>query len=619
MFMSPPDIGNTVLCCFPDGKLGDGYWFACISPYLSRSMIPANGAEPLDKIDPESIPQELKSRLKPQGYYPTGEFNDNATRSYVAGWFNQIKKPIHPQLAEQYINQGLDRDPLRGPISSSVTRDPVSGVFGFNTPGRPLADPASTPEKSAELKDRLLRGDFTADEFDVGARQGGHSFVMDDGDFFGNSRLTRWRSASGHQILMSDNVDEQFIYISNATGDSWVELSPGGEVLVYSRRGINMRSQGPIQFHSDSTVNINGEYVSIFGKNGVAIDTESSVKIRGDDSVNIYGKKYVTALSGGDISLNGSTATLSATGQLTLLGRPIKLNSGGGSRAPVLEKLQQHTQDDAVLTNGSWEVSEQKFTSLSSHVPTHEPYRRQTIRELQDIILSQNTGSRLSRLSQAEKVATIERKIPESSVEEKTTREYTPHGLAPESAFRNQPQPASGLGILSQVELQAYFAQTGHRESNMNYRAINTIGFVGKYQFGAAALIDAGYVKRIDGIRNADLKNPSVWLRGYSLEKFLADPQAQEDAMYKYTQANYTTLKRIGCIDGSTSREDVAGLLSAAHLKGAGGARELYIKGNDTQDAYGTKASNYFANGVYSQRVIAPKLAQAQAEKARVA
>ena len=43
-------------------------------------------------------------------------------------------------------------------------------------------------------------------------------------------------------------------------------------------------------------------------------------------------------------------------------------------------------------------------------------------------------------------------------------------------------------------------------------------------------------------------------------------------------------------------RGDIAGALAAAHLVGAGGAKK-FLAGNDSADAYGTKASDYFALG----------------------
>lgn len=652
MFMSPPDIGNKVLCCFPNGKNSEGFWFACISDYLGKSMVPANSAEPLANIDQDSIPDDLKPRVKPQGLYPTGEYNDSKNTAFTAGWFKN-KKPINPFLAEQYINQGLDRDPHRGPLTSTPNRDVVSGVYGFNTPGRPTPDPAN----DQQLRAKIEQGDFEIEDFNVKNRQGGHSFVMDDGDLFGKNKVTRWRSAAGHQIVMHDEDDQEFIYISNARGDSWVELSPAGEVLVYSALGINMRSHGPIQLHTDNTFSVNADYIKMYGKNGVHIESTASVKIRGDNSINLYGKDYITTNTA-SLIMNSGKGVISATGSLNILGKPVNINSGGNASAPIVDKLPQNNHAETEYVNDTWESRPNKIKSINSHLTTHEPYTRKTLKELESIKKTQ------AQAAAAEGNSTEANKSPQEEFQssQEARRNQTagagstaaggttagttgtagtggtgggagggagsgskpdaakyanPKKQAPEAFLRKQPEPKGGIGNLDQSEVKALFGQTGFTESAGKYDTVNSLGYVGKYQMGAAALQDQGLVK--PGTTEAQLKDPSVWIGGpgkpASREEFLNNKQLQEDVMYKYTQSNYKALEKKGIITPSTSKEEVAGLLSASHLGGTGNAAKFYTGKTNATDAYGTGVGNYYANGVYAIQGAAPKLAAASDSK----
>ena len=43
--------------------------------------------------------------------------------------------------------------------------------------------------------------------------------------------------------------------------------------------------------------------------------------------------------------------------------------------------------------------------------------------------------------------------------------------------------------------LEDFYNDLGARESGGNYKAVNSFGYIGKYQMGEAAMVDAGYYK----------------------------------------------------------------------------------------------------------------------------
>jgi len=116
------------------------------------------------------------------------------------------------------------------------------------------------------------------------------------------------------------------------------------------------------------------------------------------------------------------------------------------------------------------------------------------------------------------------------------------------------------------------------KESQGIYHRINTLGYLGKYQFGKSTL------KRF---------------KIYNTTKFLKDPVLQEEAFLALCSVNKWILKRdikrsVGRrINGIKITE--SGILAAAHLAGAGSVKK-YLRSNGAEgfnDAYGTSLEHY--------------------------
>ena len=116
------------------------------------------------------------------------------------------------------------------------------------------------------------------------------------------------------------------------------------------------------------------------------------------------------------------------------------------------------------------------------------------------------------------------------------------------------------------------------KESQGNYFIINTLGYLGKYQFGIGTL-------QLMGV--------------YSATKFINDPSLQEKVFYTNVSRNkwilrkyikYFVGKKVKGIEITES-----GILAAAHLAGPGNVMQyLYSNGRkDVRDAYGTSLADY--------------------------
>ncbi len=117
-----------------------------------------------------------------------------------------------------------------------------------------------------------------------------------------------------------------------------------------------------------------------------------------------------------------------------------------------------------------------------------------------------------------------------------------------------------------------------HKESRGDYNCVNTLGYLGKYQFGQSTL------KR---------------LRIYNTRGFLKDAKLQEDAFIALCSVNKWILRKdikrkVGKkIKGILITE--SGILAASHLAGAGNVKK-YLRSNGNEnfkDAYGSDIAYY--------------------------
>jgi len=136
------------------------------------------------------------------------------------------------------------------------------------------------------------------------------------------------------------------------------------------------------------------------------------------------------------------------------------------------------------------------------------------------------------------------------------------------------------------------------KESQGNYFTVNTLGYLGKYQFGKNTL-------KIIGV--------------YDTKEFLASPKLQEKAFIANTERNKWILRRdikrfVGKhVSGVLITE--SGILAAAHLAGPGSVKKFLRSYGAIgfTDAYGTTIKNYLKkfSGYDTSFVIPNKRAKA--------
>jgi hypothetical protein len=304
----PPDVGVKVLCTFIEGNSTYGYWYAVV-PTISHSMIPAMGA--------------------PDGKTPVMDVNPLSPKIPTTEDLDSLERQPYEPMSTQFSTQGIQEDPLRGPITSSSFRESPSRVFGISSQTTPTSP--------------------------------GHSFVMDDGDAEGKNKLIRIRSSSGNQITMHD--ESGMIYLINAQGTGWIELSPSGQIDVYGEAGINLAtSKGDINLHAENNINLHANNcVKIVGMNGTKVmgGTElqlhgAKTMIEGVDSLHIHSCTEIMITSFADIHMK-------AFNYFCLKGKCFYWNSCTAKEAEQVPPEQPQ------------DVS--GYQTTVARAPNHEPYK----------------------------------------------------------------------------------------------------------------------------------------------------------------------------------------------------------------------------------------------------
>ena len=318
MWMIPPDVGSLILCIFVDGEPDRGYYLGSIPDENMNFMVP--GIASTNNV----VGGDGTAR------YPVAEYNKiiheeskNAT---------QIIKPKH-LLASALEAQGLLADDVRGITTSSARREIPSQVFGISTPG-PVDKQVNSPRTGTGKKEYRVPNAATS-------RLGGSTFVMDDGDdkfirkvaanagppeyesiealgkdetptgdvTIPHNDLIRLRTRTGHQILLHNSED--LIYIGNAKGTTWIELTSGGKIDIFASDSISVHTKADMNFYADRDINMEaGRNINMKATSGrvqVEAKTNFNLIIGADGVITTAGNLQVNTTGLNNFTSKGAT------------------------------------------------------------------------------------------------------------------------------------------------------------------------------------------------------------------------------------------------------------------------------------------------------------------------
>lgn len=568
---SPPDIGTQVICIFVGGQTQYGYYIGCIPEPEALQMVPAIGAT--DNIVPNSGEASSYGGAK---RLPVTNINTNNAGIADSSDYIRAPKPVHSYQAAIMAQQGILRDPIRGPISSSAQREAASRVgWGVSTPGRPIYEGGYTDESIAQNLDPSK-----SQGLKVVSRRGGHSFVMDDGDIIGRDQLIRIRTALGHQIMMSD--DGQTLMILHSNGQSYVELGKEGTVDIYSTNSFNVRTQGDLNLHADNDVNIfAGNNLNVQATNINVASEEAYNQNVGTDYQLSSGGKH-TSKVGGAFSVDaGGQASMASAAEAFVNGSKVNLNSGKTSTVPqdVLPPTKTLHTDTLFDQETGFSAAPAKLASITSRAPAHYPWA--AAGQGVDVKVSLDAASQLPA-------------APNNSVGSvnaaANATEATPVGVG---TVASVPQTGAVSAAIDKNTTSAVLGAVATNAATGPLKAATTQGTaiaatatgtqvgVGQFaqtpqQMEAAGIIKPGSAVTVQAIaeKTGNVKQAlagpvfSGQAGAQNLTTFVNNVPAQAQAVVTNLQQGQTGLTNAGLITGKESPTQIAGLVTAAATSG---------------------------------------------------
>jgi len=571
MWMAPPDIGTQVLCLFVDGDMNYGFYIGCVPDPEAMQMLPAIGAT--DNVVPnEGEAQSYGGALR----LPVTNINTNNADVADSPDYLTAPKPVHSYSSAIMFQQGILRDPIRGPISSSSQRETPSRVgWGVSTPGRPIYDGGFDDTSIADN----LKADKSS-ELRVVSRRGGHTIVMDDGDVIGRDQLVRIRTALGHQILMSD--DGQTLMVLHSNGQSYIELGKEGTVDIYSTNSINLRTQGDLNLHADNNVNIHAtKNLNIQGEN-IHINSEKEFKQRvGSDYSNFTSGKHLTKVGGAMSMESGGDISMASSGIAYVNGSKVNLNSGQTSTKPVeVPTIDKTLHTDTLFDQQKGFIAAPaKLVSITSRAPAHAPWANAG--QGVDIKTDLNADSQLpaSPSASVQDTNSVAASSLTNPVQASTTSSAPPTTAISGALDAKSTQAITGavaektaIGPLKDAVTQGTaIAQTA---------AGTTVG-VGKFGLTPTQLEKAGTLKPGSGalvtslaaatgnVTSSMTKNLFTGQPGAeNLQSLVTNVPAQQSALVKNLQQGQTALQNSGAITGAETATQLGGMVMSAAKNG---------------------------------------------------
>jgi hypothetical protein len=362
MWFIPPDIGNIVLVIFVEGNINKGYWIGCVQAENQNFMIP-DGRPATTFTDTIGNITDIGKKL------PVGEYNKELLiNSLNLSDATKNLKPVNTDFKNVLQNQGLLEDEIRGLTTTSARREAPSSVFGVSTPG-PLDKRGNARGKGGRYHSRLGGSSIVMDDGDdkflrkTSAATGPSEYVNKTTDIvtpadetIPHNELVRIRTRTGHQILLHNSED--LIYIGNAAGTTWIEMTANGKLDIFSQDSVSIHTQTDFNFKADRDVNIEaGRSINMkamssiteetLGSHRITVGSNQTITVAANQTISVgstnhYADGNINLDTGGVINLNNNKAVKTEPTPLSTHTNPGESSGNIMKRVPQHEPWPQH-------------------------------------------------------------------------------------------------------------------------------------------------------------------------------------------------------------------------------------------------------------------------------------
>jgi len=571
MWFAQPDIGTQVICIFINGDVNYGFWIGCVPKPDALTMVPAIGAT--DNIVPnEGEAQSYGGAVR----LPVTNINTNNEELADSSDYINAAKPVHSYVAGIMSQQGIIRDPVRGPISSSAQRETPSRVgWGISTPGRPIYEGGFDDETLAQNLE-----DGNPQSLRVVARRGGHSIVMDDGDIIGRDQLIRIRTALGHQILMSD--DGQTLMVLHSNGQSYIELGKEGTVDIYSTNSINLRTQGDLNLHADNNVNIHAtKDLNIQGEN-ININTEKDMSVRNGANYKHYTLSDYTVKVDAAMSMESGGDSSFVSKNITYInGEKINLNTGATSTSPKeVDPIPIVAHTDTLFDDvKGFAACPGKLLSIVTRAPAHTPWANAG--QGVDVKADLSAGGSLPASPTPAQAAVNQSSAGVAGTPVSVATTVSMPATTAISGAIDKNTTSAVLGTMAKNAATGPLAAAAAQGAAIVQQGATKVAAVGAFAQSPTQMMTAGVLKPgsdklvqslVNSGANISASMPSSLFTGQkgaeNLTNYINNTAAQATAQVTNLQKAQSALTAAGAISGKESAGQLAGLVMAGATTG---------------------------------------------------